>query len=250
MDNLVSIIVPVYNAGAFIEDTIRMVLAQTYTQWELLLVDDCSKDDSRAKIEAFCGQDERIRLIARERNGGAAEARNMGMDNAGGRYIAFLDADDVWLPEKLEKELRFMEEKNAAFAFTAYEFGDEAARGTGKIVNVPETLTYKEALSRTVIFTTTVIFDLTRIDKKMIQMPNVASEDTATWWKVLRCGYTAYGLNEVLAVYRRPAGSLSSNKFIAIKRIWNLYRNEEKLSLPITIRCFLGWALGAVIRRI
>lgn len=250
MDNLVSIIVPVYNAGAFIEDTIRMVLAQTYTQWELLLVDDCSKDDSRAKIEAFCGQDERIRLIARERNGGAAEARNMGMDNAGGRYIAFLDADDVWLPEKLEKELRFMEEKNAAFAFTAYEFGDEAARGTGKIVNVPETLTYKEALSRTVIFTTTVIFDLTRIDKKMIQMPNVASEDTATWWKVLRCGYTAYGLNEVLAVYRRPAGSLSSNKFIAIKRIWNLYRNEEKLSLPVTIRCFLGWALGAVIRRI
>lgn len=250
MDNLVSIIVPVYNAGAFIEDTIRMVLAQTYTQWELLLVDDCSKDDSRTKIEAFCGQDERIRLIARERNGGAAEARNMGMDNAGGRYIAFLDADDVWLPEKLEKELRFMEEKNAAFAFTAYEFGDEAARGTGKIVNVPETLTYKEALSRTVIFTTTVIFDLTRIDKKMIQMPNVASEDTATWWKVLRCGYTAYGLNEVLAVYRRPAGSLSSNKFIAIKRIWNLYRNEEKLSLPVTIRCFLGWALGAVIRRI
>lgn len=250
MDNLVSIIVPVYNAGAFIEDTIRMVLAQTYTQWELLLVDDCSKDDSRAKIEAFCGRDERIRLIARARNGGAAEARNMGMDNAGGRYIAFLDADDVWLPEKLEKELRFMEEKNAAFAFTAYEFGDEAARGTGKIVNVPETLTYKEALSRTVIFTTTVIFDLTRIDKKMIQMPNVASEDTATWWKVLRCGYTAYGLNEVLAVYRRPAGSLSSNKFIAIKRIWNLYRNEEKLSLPVTIRCFLGWALGAVIRRI
>lgn len=250
MDNLVSIIVPVYNAGAFIEDTIRMVLAQTYTQWELLLVDDCSKDDSRAKIEAFCGQDERIRLIVRERNGGAAEARNMGMDNAGGRYIAFLDADDVWLPEKLEKELRFMEEKNAAFAFTAYEFGDEAARGTGKIVNVPETLTYKEALSRTVIFTTTVIFDLTRIDKKMIQMPNVASEDTATWWKVLRCGYTAYGLNEVLAVYRRPAGSLSSNKFIAIKRIWNLYRNEEKLSLPVTIRCFLGWALGAVVRRI
>lgn len=250
MDNLVSIIVPVYNAGAFIEDTIRMVLAQTYTQWELLLVDDCSKDDSRAKIETLCGQDERIRLISRERNGGAAEARNMGMDNAGGRYIAFLDADDVWLPEKLEKELKFMEEKNAAFAFTAYEFGDEAARGTGKIVNVPETLTYKEALSRTVIFTTTVIFDLTRIDKKMIQMPNVASEDTATWWKVLRCGYTAYGLNEVLAIYRRPAGSLSSNKFVAIKRIWNLYRNEEKLSLPVTIRCFLGWAFGAVIRRI
>lgn len=250
MDKLVSIVVPVYNAGAYIEETIEMVRRQTYSDWELLLVDDCSKDDSKAKIEKCCEEDKRIRLIAKSQNEGAALARNTGIDHAKGRYIAFLDADDIWLPEKLEKELQFMAEKEAAFAFTAYEFGDEQAKGTGKIVHVPEMLTYKEALSRTIIFTTTVLFDLEKIDRELIRMPNVASEDTATWWKVLRSGYDAYGLDEVLAVYRRPANSLSSNKLVAIRRIWNLYRNEEKLSLPISVWSFVRWAYRAVMRRI
>lgn len=250
MDKLVSIVVPVYNAGAFIEKTIQMVLAQTYTEWELLLVDDASSDDGRSRIEAYCQRDERIRLLVKERNEGAAQARNTGIENAKGRYLAFLDADDIWFPEKLERELHFMEKKDAAFAFTAYEFGDEEGRGTGKIVNVPETLTYKEALSRTVIFTTTVIFDLAKIEKSLVRMPNVPSEDTATWWKVLRNGYTAYGLNEVLVIYRRPAGSLSSNKLAAIRRIWNLYRREENLTLFASMRYFTGWAFRAVWRRI
>ena len=250
MDKLVSIVVPVYNAGVYIEQTMEMVCRQTYSHWELLLVDDCSSDDSKDKIEAWCQKDARIRLIAKERNEGAALARNTGIDNAKGRYIAFLDADDIWMPQKLEKELGFMEEKGAAFTFTAYEFGDEQAKGTGKIVHVPEQLTYKEALSRTIIFTTTVLFDLEKIDRELIRMPNVPSEDTATWWKVLRNGYVAYGLNEVLAVYRRPANSLSSNKLLAIQRIWNLYRNEEKLSLPLSIWSFVRWAYRAVMRRI
>jgi teichuronic acid biosynthesis glycosyltransferase TuaG len=250
MDKLVSIIVPVYNAGAYIEDTIEMVCRQTYGHWELLLVDDCSADDGRKKIEAFCRRDERIHLIAKEKNEGAAKARNTGIFHAKGRFIAFLDADDAWLPAKLEKELRFMEEKEAAFVFTGYEFGDEQAKGTGKIVTVPEALTYKEALSRTVIFTSTVLFDTEKIGKPLIEMPDVKSEDTATWWKILRNGYTAYGLNEVLVIYRRPGKSLSSNKIAAIKRIWNLYRREEKLSLPYSIYNFVLWAFGAVLRRI
>lgn len=250
MDRLVSIVVPVYNAGAYIEETIAMVCRQTYGQWELLLVDDGSSDDGREKIEAWRRKDERIRLVAKKKNEGAALARNTGIDHAAGRYVAFLDADDIWMENKLEKELRFMEAKNAAFVFTAYEFGDEQAKGTGKVVNVPETLSYKEALSRTIIFTTTVIFDLEKIDKESIKMPNVPSEDTATWWKVLRKGYTAYGLNEVLAIYRRPARSLSSNKFKAMARIWNLYRKEEKLSVVYSLWNFAGWAWRAVCRRI
>ncbi len=250
MDKLVSIIVPVYNAGAYIENTIEMVCRQTYIQWELLLVDDCSADDGRKKIEAFCRRDERIRLIAKDKNEGAAKARNTGILSAKGRFIAFLDADDVWLPAKLEKELQFMEEKEAAFVFTGYEFGNEQAKGTGKVVTVPETLTYKQALARTVIFTSTVLFDTEKIDKSLIEMPDVKSEDTATWWKILRNGYTAYGLNEVLVIYRRPGKSLSSNKLVAIKRIWNLYRREEKLSLPYSVYNFVLWALGAVLRRI
>ena len=117
-DKLVSIIVPVYNAGAYIEETIDMVRAQTYENWELILVDDCSEDESRKKIEGRQEQD-RIRLIAKKSNEGAARARNTGIEAARGRYIAFLDADDVWAPEKLEKELAFMESRQAAFVFTA-----------------------------------------------------------------------------------------------------------------------------------
>ena len=109
-DRLVSIIVPVYNAGFYIEETIAMVRSQTYENWELILVDDCSKDDGRRKIEGLLSEDKRIRLIAKPVNEGAARARNTGINAAAGRYIAFLDADDVWLPDKLERELSFMEE--------------------------------------------------------------------------------------------------------------------------------------------
>ena len=120
----------------------------------------------------------------------------------------------------------------------------------GKVVRVPETLEYKEALKNTTIFTSTVVFDTTRIDKELLNMPNVKSEDTALWWKILRNGYKAYGLDENLVFYRRPAVSLSSNKLVAIKRIWNLYRNVEKLSLPCSCYNFCFWAVRAVLRRV
>lgn len=251
----VSIIVPVYKAADYIAGTIETVRRQTYRDWELILVDDCSPDNSAEMIsqviaESTADEARRIRLIRKEKNEGAARARNTGIALAHGRYIAFLDADDIWMPEKLEKELAFMRQKEAAFVFTAYEFGDEAARGTGKIVAVPEQLTYRKALSRTVIFTTTVLFDTQKLDRELIQMPDVASEDTATWWKILRAGHVAYGLNEVLAIYRRPASSLSSNKFTAMKRIWNLYRREEKLSALVSAVCFCLWAVRATVRRI
>ncbi|MBQ8596466.1 MAG: glycosyltransferase family 2 protein [Lachnospiraceae bacterium] len=253
VQELVSIVVPVYNAGKYIEETIAMVQAQDYPDWELLLVDDCSKDDSCEKIVRCIEQSpvgSKIRLIKKPVNEGAAKARNTGIHEAVGRYIAFLDADDVWKPEKLTKELGFMKEKQAAFVFTAYEFGNEKAEPTGKVVQVPETLTYKQALSRTVIFTTTVLFDTAKISKELLYMPAVKSEDTATWWKILRNGYTAYGLNEVLAIYRRPPGSLSSNKLEAIRRIWNLYRKEEKLNFFYSLYNLCFWAVRATLRRI
>ena len=218
ISGLVSIIVPVYRAAAYIADTIEMVLAQTYDRWELLLVDDCSGDGS---VEA------------------AEKA-----------YIAFLDADDIWVADKLRKQLFFIKEKRAGFSFSAYEFGDGEARPTGRVVHVPETLTYKKALSRTVIFTTTVVFDRDIVPDELMRMPRVESEDTATWWQVLRAGYTAHGLDEVLAVYRRPAGSLSSNKLKAVKRIWNLYRRQEKLSVFASAFYFVFWAYRATMRRI
>lgn len=248
MGELVSIVVPVYNAGKYIEKTIEMVREQTYTEWELILVDDCSRDDSVERIEPFLS--DKIRLIKKERNEGAAEARNTGLEHMRGRYLAFLDADDVWRKEKLEKELNFMKEKDCAFCFTSYEFGDEEANGTGKVVKVPETLTFKQALPRTIIFTTTVLFDTEKIDKKLLRMPKVPSEDTATWWQILKAGYTAYGLNENLAIYRRPGKSLSSNKFVAIQRIWFLYRKQAGLSVIKSAYYFVMWAFLAVWRRI
>ena len=255
-DKLVSIIVPVYNAGSYIEETIAMVKAQTYADWELILVDDCSGDESRKRIEGCMALAEKskekakIRLIAKEANEGAARARNTGIEAARGRYIAFLDADDVWMPDKLEKELAFMDGKQAAFVFSAYEFGDEDAKGTGRVVHVPPVLTYEKALSRTVIFTSTVLLDTEKTGREMIRMPDVKSEDTATWWKLLRYGFTAYGLDEVLAIYRRPAKSLSSNKLEAVRRIWNLYRRQEGLSLWKSGYNLIFWALRATLRRI
>lgn len=249
---MVSIIVPVYNAAAFICKTIEMVQAQSYQEWELILVDDCSKDNSVEVIEHYLSRqpDERIRLIKKEKNEGAALTRNRGIKEAKGRYIAFLDADDVWLSHKLQTQLEFMEKEDAGFVFSAYEFGDENAKGTGRVVRVPETLTYQKALSRTVIFTTTVLLDTKKISKDLIYMPNVPSEDSATWWQILRNGHVARGLNQVLAIYRRPAKSLSSNKLKAIQRIWYLYRKVEKLSLPVSCVAFVGWAYRATVRRL
>ena len=248
---MVSIIVPVYNAGKYIERTIEMVCDQTYRDWELILVDDASTDNSVELInECISSSGKRIRLIRKEVNEGAAAARNTGIDASVGRYIAFLDADDVWTADKLETQIAFMEKTGAAFSFHSYEFGDERAKPTGKIVHVPPTLNFRQALSRTVIFTTTVMFDTEKIDTEILHMPQVPSEDTATWWRILKSGIIAYGLDENMAIYRRPPKSLSSNKLVAIDRIWFLYRHIADLSVIESLFYFGGWAVRATLRRL
>lgn len=251
-NGLVSIIVPVYNVKKYIVAAIESVRNQTYMDWELLLVEDGSTDQTAEVIKAYLAKagDERIRLFELPENIGAAAARNYGLSRARGRYIAYLDSDDLWEPEKLSRELAFMEEKRAAFAFTGYEFADESGRGIGKVVRVPETLNYRQALKNTTIFTTTVMFDTALISKELLEMPMVMSEDTALWWKVLRNGYLAYGLDENLVRYRRVGRSLSSNKLEAMRRIWNLYRRVEGLGVLGSAWNFCFWAVRAVARRI
>lgn len=247
-EGLISIIVPVYNAGKWIEDTILSVKSQTYKDWEMILVDDGSSDDSVEVINSLAT--ERIRLIdAGAQNRGAAHARNRGVEEAKGRYICYIDADDLWSPDKLEKQLAFMKENDAAFSFTGYEFADESGVGVQKIVRVPKTITYKKALKNTTIFTSTVMFDMEKLTKDDIMMPEVPSEDTATWWKVLKKIDCAYGLDEQLTLYRRGTGTLSSNKMTAIHRIWNLYRNVEGLGVIYSAYCFVFWAFRALARR-
>ena len=247
MNDLVSIVIPVYNAEKCIGDTIASIRSQSYTNWEIILVDDGSTDRSLDIIKAL--ECENIKVLSTG-GGSAAIARNKGIEAAEGRYIAFLDADDLWDPHKLEKQLVFMDKNDAAFSFTGYEFADEYGVSVKKIVQVPKVITYKQALKNTTIFTSTVMFDMSKLTKDEIYMPNVKSEDTATWWKVLKSGVKGYGLNEGLTLYRRSAGTLSSNKIEALRRIWNLYRNVEGLSVPYSAWCFVWWAIRAVIRRI
>lgn len=252
VDELVSVIVPVYNAEKYITEAMDSVAAQTGSQWELLLIEDGSSDGTAEIIEEYIRDhgEMRIRMYRQPQNMGAAQARNRGLREARGRYIAYLDADDLWMPEKLEHEMRFMKEKDAAFVFSGYEFADENGRGTGKVVRVPEKLSYRQALSNTTIFTTTVMFDREKISDELLEMPLIKSEDTALWWKILRNGYLAYGLDENLAKYRRVGKSLSSNKLEALRRIWNLYRRAEGMSVVSSGWHFCFWAVRAVKRRL
>ncbi len=246
---MISIISPVYNAEKYISKTIDSVLGQDYEDFELILVDDGSTDGSASVIKGY--SDPRIRYAINDNEKhGAFSARNKGISLATGRYIAFIDADDLWDKQKLSKTLEYMNARNAAFVFTGYEFGDESGIGTGKIVHVPESLVYKKALSRTVIFTSTVLFDTDKLSKDLIYMPDIPSEDTATWWNILRTGVIAYGLDENLVIYRRSSNTLSSNKLTAIKRIWNLYRNGENFGVVKSLYYMMGWAWRAMARRL
>ncbi|MBR4966363.1 MAG: glycosyltransferase family 2 protein [Lachnospiraceae bacterium] len=248
MEEKVSIIVPVYNAQNYIKETIESVQKQDYTNWELILVENGSTDDSLNCIQTI--RDERIRVICAGDNIGAARARNLGMQEATGEYVCYLDADDLWDEDKLSSQIAFMKEKQAAFSFTGYEFADAAGQRLGKIVKVPDTITYYQALGNTTIFTSTVMFDTRRIVRERLNMPVIESEDTALWFKLLREGETAYGLNRNLVRYRRPDNSLSSNKLVAMKRIWNLYRKAEHLNVFVSAWYFVQWAVRAVLRRV
>lgn len=249
-ENLVSIVIPVYNASKYLDDTMQTIINQTYKNWEAIFVDDCSKDDSLDIIKKYQKEDKRIKLIVNDKNSGAAVTRNNGFNAALGRYLCFLDADDKWEKEKMETQVKFMQEKNCAFSFTGYEFADKNCNPTGKKVFVPETITYKQALKNTTIWTSTVMFDLNQLTKEDIYMPNVKSEDTACWWKILKKVKYANGLNEVLSYYRRTNNSLSSNKIKALKRTWYLYRHVENLNVFYSSYNFIWYCVNAIKRRI
>lgn len=250
-EELVSIVVPVYNAEKFLKDTIKTVEEQTYEKWELILVNDCSKDNSTQIITDAIEKNSRIRLINLEKNSGAAMARNKGIEEANGKYVAFLDADDLWENDKLQKQVEFMQKNNCEFSFTGYEFADENGTPNGKVVKVPETINYKQALKNTTIWTSTVMLDVEKLGKELIKMPNVKrGQDTATWWKILKKIDKAYGLNENLSYYRRTNESLSANKWKALKRTWNLYRNVEHLNVFYSFYNFCWYVFNAIKRRV
>ena len=249
-NNLVSIITPVYNASKFIEETIKSVQSQTYKEWEIILVDDCSTDNSYEIINKYSKNDERIKYIKLEKNSGAAVARNTAIANANGKYIAFLDSDDIWYDNKLEKQISFMKDKNIGFSFTSYELMSEDGELLNKTINVPSKIDYNKYLKNTIIGCLSVIIDKDKIGD--FRMPNIrANQDMATWLYIMRDrNCVAYGLNECLAKYRLVNGSITNNKVKAAKSVWNVYRNIENLSLIKSSYVFVGYAINAVLKRL
>lgn len=246
---LVSIITPVYNAERFLSDTIKSVQNQTYKNWEMLLVDDCSKDNSAQIIKEFQKYDNRIKYIKLEKNSGASVSRNTGIKNAKGRFIAFVDSDDIWKPEKLEIQIKYMLKENLGFTFTSYRYMKENGELTNKIAKAPSKINYNGLLKNTIIGCSTVVIDREIVD--YFEMPLVRrGQDTATWLQILRKEKYAYGIEQDLVNYRLVGESLSSNKIIALKRTWNTYRNVEKLGLLKSSYVFCFYVFNAIKKRI
>lgn len=221
--DLVSIIIPVHNAGRFLRDTINSIKNQTYENWEAIFVDDCSRDNSSDIIKEF-SEDIRIKLITLEQNGGVAVARNIGIDNAKGKYIAFLDADDLWEKEKLEKQIKVIEkDSNIGLIFTGTRYIDENSNPYNYVLEVPKTINYKELLKQNVISCSSVLVKKEHVIK--YKMPNDGMhEDFAVWLQILKEGIKVVGINEPLLVYRISRNSKSSNKFKAAKMNLNVYK--------------------------
>lgn len=250
-EELVSIITPVYNCAKFLPKTIESVLNQTYKNWEMILVDDCTPDNSAEIINEYSKRDKRIKYFKSEQNSGAAETRNRALKESKGRFIAYLDADDLWTPEKLEKQVKFMLDNNYAFTNADYEVIDEYGNSKNKIVHMLKKTDYHGFLQHNLLQTLGIMIDTKIIAKELCHMSKECErEDAATWLQILKNGYSCYGLNEVLGQYRRVEGSRSSNKKKAICGMWDLYRKTEKLSLPYSCYCFAKYAVYAVWKRI
>ena len=250
---VVSVVMPLYNSEAFVVEAVESVLAQSYDKLELIAVDDCSTDASAQILAAYARDDARVRLLSHEQNRGAAAARNTALEQARGRYIAFLDADDVWLEGKLEEQIRFMAVKQADMCFTAYETIE--VDGTHRnFVKVPERIDYRGFLKNTVTCCHTMMIDLTLVNREWVRFPVHADydypEDMAMWLQLLKRGATAYGLNTVLAKNRKRSRSRSARKLRAVKRTWNQYRRGEGLGVPFAAYCLFWQLFHAVLKRI
>lgn len=230
-ENLVSIIMPSYNSEKYIEDSIESVLGQTYKEWELIIIDDCSSDNTISIIKEYSERYSNIYLIELEENSGAAIARNRGIEIAQGEFIAFLDSDDLWKKEKLEIQIKYMKIKALSFSFTEYEEIDELGNKLGILIKAPlKEISYRRYLLTNPIGCLTVVYSVKKLGK--LYMPLIKKrQDAALWLKILKTGEKAFPIRENLALYRLRESSISSNKLGLIRYQWALYRKIEKLSI-------------------
>lgn len=251
MKDKVSIITPSFNSEKYITKTIESVQKQTYQNWEMIIVDDCSTDRTCDIVEEFAKFDSRVKLIRQRKNGGAGRARTYALQKSTGRFIAYLDADDIWKPEKLEKQVEFMNQYNYGFSCVSYEVISDDGTSLNKYVYMLPKVNYVGFLTNNLLQTVGIMVDTDIVDKKYLIMPDIRRrQDAATWLQILKAGYKCYGMDEVLAEYRRTENSLSSNKIKAVKGVWQLYRRIEKLSFPFSCYCFVRYAVLAIWKRI
>lgn len=244
---LVSIITPAYNCSSTIAETIESVLSQTYCNWEMIIVNDCSTDNTAEIVQSYVESDSRIRLINLEHNSGSYVARNTAINDSKGRYIALLDADDLWKPNKLELQIEFMQNKGIAFSFTAYEIFRKSSDKVRKLFEVPKTINYNKYLCNTTIGCLTVVVDKTLIPD--FHMEKGYLEDILTWMYYLRQGVIAYGMNVNLASYRVTVNSKSGNKIKNSKRYYACLK-QQPISPVRRLFCQFGYAFHAVKKRL
>lgn len=244
---LVSIITPVHNSIDHVEQSIKSILAQTYENWELILIDDKSSDTGLQVLKKYEALDPRIHLLKNTNNQGAAITRNRGIKAAKGRFIAFLDSDDLWLPEKLETQVKFMLDNDYAFTYTSYTiFRDKETTDSGVLI-VPEKVTHKDLLKTCSIGCLTAMYDTKRLGK--VYMPIISRrQDFALWLKILKEIPYAYGIERPLAKYRLRSNSISGNKLIAAKYQWRVYREFEKLNVFQAAYYFVHYSFFGIIK--
>ena len=246
---LVSVIMPCYNMERFVTDTIGSVMGQTFADWELLIVDDASTDRTASLVQGFVGKDERIRFSVNAKHAGIASTRNRCIQQSKGRFLAFLDADDIWHPEKLEQQMRFMLERHIGFSYTSYDLVDEGGKPLEKTVKTAGDLNYKDYLRNTIIGCSTVMVD-TELVGPVVVPDFRTSEDAATWLDILKKGFKAYAIEKPLTSYKIRRNSASSNKLKASADLWKVYRQNEKLPFFKAVYYFSCYVFNAIKKRL
>lgn len=247
MEELVSIITPTYNCGKFIGETIESVLKQSYQNWEMVIVDDCSKDNTKEVVEKYIEKDKRIKYHLLDTNSGAAVARTKAMELAQGKYMAFLDSDDLWSIDKLERQIGFMKKNNYNITCTQYEQIDEQGKLLNKIIPVKVRTDYNGILLTCPVGNSTVIYNVEKLGK--FAVPNIRKRnDDALWLQMLKKEKYIYGMNDTLMQYRIRSNSISSNKLSLVKYHWQLYREIEHLSIIRSIFHICCWGFLKVFK--
>lgn len=239
VDPLVSIIMPAYNAQKFIRSSIASVLNQTYSDWELIVVDDASTDSTADMVEQLTERDDRIKIIKLKQNSGAAVARNTAIKSSVGQYIAFLDCDDIWNQDKLKVQVHFMETGHFQFSCTYYDKIDENSQSLNTIVKYPSVSDYKTLL-KYVPGNSTVMYDADTLGKFYI--PNIRKRnDYIMWLQIIKDAKKIYCVNQVLSSYRLSSASLSSKKVLLVKYHWKIYRKYENMSFIRSLYLVAFW---------